>query len=52
MYIEGIDEVDNKILETIKDNARLTYKEIGEIVGISRVSVKNRMDAMQERGII
>ena len=52
MQIEGIDEIDNKILEEIKDNARLTYKEIGEAVGISRVSVKNRMDAMQGKGII
>ena len=52
MQIEGIDEIDNKILEIIKDNARLTYKEIGDIVGISRVSVKNRMGAMQEKGVI
>ena len=52
MQIEGLDELDNKILEIIKDNARLTYKEIGERVGISRVSVKTRMDAMQEKGII
>ena len=52
MQIEGIDEIDNKILEIIKDNARLTYKEIGEKVGISRVSVKTRMDVLQEKGII
>lgn len=52
MHIEGLDETDNKILDIIKDNARLTYKEIGELVGISRVSVKTRMDAMQEKGII
>ena len=52
MYIEGIDEIDNKILDIIKDNARLTYKEIGQMVGISRVSVKTRMDAMQQKGII
>ena len=52
MQIEGLDETDNKILEIIKDNARLTYKEIGEQVGISRVSVKTRMDALQEKGII
>jgi len=52
MQIEGIDEIDNKILEIIKDNARLTYKEIGEQVGISRVSVKTRMDVLQEKGII
>lgn len=52
MHIEGIDETDNRILEIIKDNARLTYREIGERAGISRVSVKARMDAMQEKGII
>ena len=52
MQIEGIDALDQKILDAIKDNARLTYKEIGEQVGISRVSVKARMDAMQEKGII
>lgn len=52
MQIEGIDELDNRILDVIKDNARLTYKEIGEHVGISRVSVKTRMEAMQEKGII
>ena len=52
MWIEGLDETDNKILSVIKDDARLSYKEIGDQVGISRVSVKTRMDAMQEKGII
>ena len=52
MWIEGIDEIDNTILNIIRDNARLTYKEIGEQAGISRVSVKTRMDALQEKGII
>ena len=52
MHIEGIDEIDNKILDIIKDNARLTYSEIGDLAGISRVSVKTRMNVMQEKGII
>ena len=52
MHIEGLDELDNRILEIIRDNARLTYKEIGEAAGISRVSAKARMDAMQKKGII
>ena len=52
MQIEGIDSIDNRILEVIKDNARLSYREIGEQVGISRVSVKTRMDAMREKGVI
>ena len=29
MHIEGLDELDNRIIEIIKDNARLTYSEIG-----------------------
>ncbi len=52
MQIPGIDEIDNRILDIIRENARLTYKEIGDQVGISRVSVKTRMDALQEKGII
>lgn len=52
MYIEGLDELDNKIIEVIKDNARLTYSEIGEKVGVSRISVRKRMEALEEKGII
>lgn len=52
MYIEGLDQLDNKILDVIRENARLTYSEIGEIVGISRISVKKRMDILEEKGII
>ena len=40
MYIEGLDELDNKIIEVVKENVRLTYSEIGEKVGVSRISVK------------
>lgn len=50
--IEGIDEFDNKILEVIKNDARMSYSDIGERVGLSRVAVKNRMNAMKEKGII
>lgn len=52
MHIEGLDEFDHKILEVIKENARITYSEIGELVGISRVSVKKRMDQLESDGII
>ena len=36
----------------MKDNARLNYSDIGTMVGLSRVAVKNRMDAMEKKGII
>lgn len=52
MYIEGLDKLDNKIIEVVKENARLTYSEIGEKVGVSRISVKKRMEALEEKGII
>ncbi len=52
MHIEGLDELDNRILALIKDNARLSYSEIGEKVGVSRVCVKNRMAALEQKGVI
>lgn len=52
MCVQGIDETDNKILEIIKDNARLSYSDIGKIVGLSRVSVRNRVESMEKKGFI
>ncbi|MBQ3545957.1 MAG: Lrp/AsnC family transcriptional regulator [Lachnospiraceae bacterium] len=52
MNIEGLDALDNKILEVLKENARATFSEIGEMVGLSRVAVKNRMEAMEKNGVI
>lgn len=52
MYIEGLDALDNKILTVLEDNARATYSEIGEKVGLSRVAVKNRMENLEKSGII
>ena len=47
-----MDRTDQSILELIKDNARLSYSEIGKAVGISRVAVKTHMDAMERSGVI
>ena len=52
MNIEGLDALDNKILDVLGNNARATYSEIGEIVGLSRVAVKNRIEVMENNGII
>ena len=52
MQIEGTDKLDNAILALIKDRARMSYSDIGAHVGLSRVAVKNRMQAMEEKGII
>lgn len=52
MHINGLDEIDNQIVNLLIEDARLTYSEIGEKVGLSRVAVKNRVSALEERGII
>lgn len=49
----GKDEVlDRRILALLKDNARLSYTEIGHMVGLSRVAVKNRIDSLEKNGAI
>jgi DNA-binding Lrp family transcriptional regulator len=52
MHIEGLDAVDNQILALLKEDARMSFSDIGKAVGVSRVSVKARMQAMEEKGII
>ena len=52
MQIAGLDEIDNRILEVIADHARLSYSDIGDAVGLSRVAVKKRMDQMEKSGVI
>ena len=52
VYLEGLDPLDQKILEALLHNARYSYSQIGERVGVSRVAVKARMDQLQQRGII
>lgn len=52
MYMDGLDEIDNRIVSILKENARMNLTEIGEQVGLSRVAVKKRMEAMEEKGVI
>lgn len=52
MYIDYIEEIDKDILWLIENDARLSYSDIAEKVGISRVSVKNRIKALEEKGVI
>lgn len=52
MYLDGLENLDKEILELLTENARYTYSEIGDRLGISRVAVKNHIDALEQRGII
>ena len=40
MYLDGLDELDQKIIQLLIENARISYSDIGKETGISRVAVK------------
>ena len=48
MFLDGLDALDQKIIGLLIENARISYSDIGQKVGISRVAVKARI----QRGII
>ena len=52
MFLNGLDSLDQKIVELLIQNARMSYSDIGEQVGISRVAVKSRIQALEEKGVI
>ena len=52
MCLEGLDALDQKIVRLLIENARISYSDIGQEVGISRVAVKARIQALEQRGII
>jgi len=52
LNISGIDEKDNAIIKMLIEDARLSYSEIGEKINLSRVAVKNRIKALENKGII
>ena len=52
MFLDGLDELDRKIVGLLIQNARMPYSDIGQQVGISRVAVKMRVQALEKKGII
>ena len=51
MFLDGLDDLDQKIIRCLIQNARMPYSEIGQQVGISRVAVKMRVQALEKKGI-
>jgi Lrp/AsnC family transcriptional regulator for asnA, asnC and gidA len=51
-FVENIDEVDRKILQIITQNARKPFKDVAELVGISRAAVHQRVQKMFDNGVI
>jgi DNA-binding Lrp family transcriptional regulator len=47
-----IDDIDRKIINLLIDNGRLSYVELAEEVGLSRVAVRERVNQLLEAGVI
>ena len=52
MFLDGLDALDRQIVHLLIENARRSYSEIGQRIGISRVAVKMRIQALEQRGVI
>ena len=52
MFLDGLDTLDQQIVQLLIENARSSYSEIGQKIGISRVAVKMRIQALEQRGVI
>jgi len=47
-----LDDLDKKILEVLRDNARLTYTEIGKKLGVAHSTVYERIKKLEENRVI
>lgn len=47
-----MDKTDEKILNMLKGNARMSYQDIGDAIGMSRVAAKKRVQKLEKEGII
>ena len=52
MFLDGLDETDRSIVRQLIKNARMSYSDIAQQVGLSRVAVKMRIQALEKKGII
>ena len=52
MLIRGIDEIDNRIVNLLLEDGRMSYSDIAEKIGLSRTAVKTRIAALERSGII
>ena len=47
-----MDKTDEKIINMLKGNARMSYQDIGDAIGMSRVAAKKRVQKLEKEGII
>jgi DNA-binding Lrp family transcriptional regulator len=47
-----VDKIDEKILALLEENARMTYVEVGNLVGLSEGAVRNRIQSLVSDNVI
>lgn len=47
-----LDDVDQRIVASLTDDARRSFAEVGAQVGLSAPAVKRRVDRLRQRGVI
>jgi Lrp/AsnC family transcriptional regulator, leucine-responsive regulatory protein len=47
-----LDDTDKRIIELLMQNGRMSYVDIGKELGLSRVSVRERVNQLCESGVI
>ena len=52
MWMKGMDGIDNKIINLLLEDGRMSYSEIAKHVGLTRTAVKNRITALEGQGVI
>lgn len=52
MFLGGLDQIDQQIVQLLIHNARISYSQIGEKTGISRVAARSRVQALEKSGVI
>lgn len=50
--MEKIDELDKKILEIISQNARIPFKDVAVVCGVSRAAIHQRVQRLIDIGVI
>jgi len=50
--VRGLDDTDREILQLLAENARRPYSDIAEAVGLSAPAVSDRVDRLQNLGIL
>lgn len=50
--MKGIDKIDLKIIQLLKENAKLSIKELASKVGISKTPVHQRIKKLERSGVI